>query len=149
MRFDKVTRYTYQPTNRKSAAILRKQQRERDALPLFAHLVAAEQKPVDEVHALRASAAVRSEAESRARQADQWRRARRELRALDPDVQAMILRRWNLARYPWPGTGLCLLCILHMVRSGRFDLTQTQALYPDRATRDAAEADRLALIGHR
>lgn len=145
MRFDKVARYEYTPTARKTAAILRKQQRDRDKYPLFADMVAAEQKPPDEVHALRASAAVRSGIEQRAYLAVHWRRARREIAALPPAERDMILRRWNLSRF-WPGTGLYLISMLHMHREGRLQEPSPNCLYPDRATRNASEAARLAML---
>ena len=47
MRFDRYGRQPFRDTPRKRSAVLRKQRREREALPLFADLVASEQKPVD------------------------------------------------------------------------------------------------------
>ncbi len=54
MRFKRTPTFAFTDTPRKRAALRRKQQRERDALPLFADQIAEEQPTEDEVMARRA-----------------------------------------------------------------------------------------------
>ncbi len=68
MRYKKHIRHPFTDTPRKRAAVLRRQQRERDAFPLFAEEIAADQEDVDQVmsdrerHWLTAEIKARSEA---------------------------------------------------------------------------------------
>lgn len=121
MRFQRYARYAYRATPRKSAAILRRQRREREALPLFAAQVASCQLSVDDEHRLRTMAAEASQREWRAMLARDWRRARAELRNFDPALRRQLLDHWN--RHRWlPGTPGYLLNMLHRYRTGRLDL---------------------------
>ena len=52
MRFHRFGKYEFRDTERKRAAFARKQKAEREALPLFADQVAAEQIDVDEERGL-------------------------------------------------------------------------------------------------
>lgn len=133
MRFQKMSRHSYVPTSRKSAAILRRQAQDRAALPLFAEMIAAEQPSVDEVHARRAAAWEASEREDRARRAHDWRRARRSLREIEPiEMRERLRDFWDRHRW-FPGTPSYLLSMLHMWRTGRLDMEAPGMLNPRRS----------------
>lgn len=129
-----MARHTYVPTSRKSAAILRRQAQDRDALPLFAEMIAAEQPSVDQVYARRAAAWEASEREGRATRARDWRRACRALREIEPIAMRERLRDfWNRHRW-FPATPSYLLSILHMWRNQRLDLDAPGMLVPRRGS---------------
>ena len=133
MRFQKMARHTYVATPRKSAAILRRQRKDREALPLFADQIAAEQLPVEDVHAMRARAWTESEREGRAQQARDWQRARAALRQIEPpEARVRLLDFWNRHRW-FPATPSYLLSMLHMWRHDRLDLDAPGMLIPRRA----------------
>lgn len=78
MRFRKWPKPTaYEETSRKRAAFLAKQRRERDALPLFADVIAAGQHSVDEEMARRAEWWPEQQQRMRDERAAVWRQARR------------------------------------------------------------------------
>lgn len=80
MRFHRFGKYEFRDTERKRAAFARKQKAEREALPLFADQVAAEQIDVDEEMTTRRLQWERQQATDRKRRADKWREARRRLK---------------------------------------------------------------------
>jgi len=121
MRFQRFRRYSYTATARKSAAILRRQQAERNRLPLFADEIASTQRSVDAEHGHRAQAWEAAQLEQRAMRAGLWRRARTELNRFDPGTRALLARYWNHNRW-YPGTPEYLLSVLHMHREGRLNL---------------------------
>jgi hypothetical protein len=122
MRFQRHVRHVYEPTDRKGAAILRRQRKERDALPLFAAEIASGQLTVAEEHRLRTLAWEKSQREWRARLAREWRQARAELVTFPPAEREQLLRHWN--RHRWlPGTPGYLLNMLHRHRTGRLDMS--------------------------
>ncbi len=120
MRFKLWTRHAFEDTPRKRAALRRKQQKERDALPLFAEQIAEEQPSEDEVMHDRAERWAAHEVRDRTARAQQWRQARRELDAM-PEDQGKVLRlAWNCA--PYPASPVNLLGFLHSFRIGRIDI---------------------------
>jgi len=81
MRFAKWPKPTaYEETSRKRAAFATKQRREREALPLFADMIAARQHSVDEEMARRAIWRPQQQQDRRDERAAVWRRARAPLR---------------------------------------------------------------------
>lgn len=140
MRFQRYGRYAYAATPRKSAAILRSQRRERERYPLFADVIAHEQRPVEEVHNQRAQRWAEHEIQDRARRAADWRRARAELRAVEPPaLRAQLARWWNFHRW-FPGVPSYLLTMLHMWRHGRLDLDAPNMLASTRPRPGEAHA---------
>lgn len=121
MRFSRLEYHAYEATPRKSAAILRRQKRERDALPLFADLVASEQIPVDAEHELRRQRWESYRLQERARRAKDWRRARSELRAFPTGERERLLDYWNRHRW-FPAVPAYLLSALHMYRDNRLNM---------------------------
>jgi hypothetical protein len=90
MRFHRFEAYRpYEVTPRKLSALARRQRAEREALPLFAEQIAAEQPSAAEVMAQRSTQWTRAFRRDRDRAAEQWRRGRRELRAL-PSAAHMV-----------------------------------------------------------
>jgi hypothetical protein len=82
-------------TARKEMALLRKQRLEREAIPLFAAPVAAEQPTIEAVRASRERGWAASNIQERRQRAAWWRRARRALRALPEAEAATCLASWN------------------------------------------------------
>lgn len=120
MRFKRYGRYPFNDTPRKRAAVLRKQRNEREALPLFADQIAAEQASVDDVMIGRAVAWDNHEARSRAYEARKWREARARLRAYLPNERRALAAYWQ--RCGWPAVPSYLLSMLHMYDTNRLDL---------------------------
>ena len=108
----------YEVTPRKLSALARRQRAEREALPLFAEQIAAEQPSAAEVMAVRSAQWVRGFRRERDRVAEQWRRGRRELRALPEAQRAWFLRYWQ-QEWRGPLTAHYLLMLLNMARTGR------------------------------
>lgn len=100
MRFIKTPRFVFEDTARKRAALDRKQARERDAFPLFAEQIAAEQAPPDVVMARRAEAWDQSERTFRNGKAKLWRQQRAIYFALPPEIRAEVATRWRAWRGP-------------------------------------------------
>lgn len=120
MRHKKWPRYSFNDTPRKRGALRRKQQREREALPLFAAQIAAEQPTEDDVMEARAAAWAEFEIRDRKRRAANWREARRRL-AAHPKAEAADLRAaWD--RAPYPADPVYLLDFLHGYSVGRYTL---------------------------
>lgn len=120
MRFRKCQRHSFTDTSRKRAALRRKQQKEREALPLFAEQIAEAQPCEDAVMAARAEKWAQNEARSRACRAARWREARARLAALSDNERAVLTAAWNCA--PYPADPVYLLDFLHGYSVGRFSL---------------------------
>lgn len=120
MRCKRQKRFAFTDTGRKRAALRRKQERERAALPLFAEEIAAGQPCADDVMQARAKAWEDQEGRDRARRARDWRAARATLAAMSPKERRVLRRAWNCAPYPADPTNLA--GFLHSYRMGRFSL---------------------------
>lgn len=94
MKFHKRPKYGgFQDTSRKRANVTRKQQAERDALPLFADEIAQAQPSVDAVMKSRADEWRDSEQRERDTLARSWRTLRREIAALPVHQRDQIKSR--------------------------------------------------------
>ncbi len=120
MRFKRTPTFAFTDTPRKRAALRRKQQRERDTLPLFAEQIAKEQPSEDEEMARRAILSDRQEARWRSDRAAEWRKARRMIDSLPADEGRAIRRVWDCA--PYPADPSRLLGVLHSYSLGKIDL---------------------------
>lgn len=119
MRFDRFGQYQFQDTHRKRGALERKQARERDAYPLFAADIAAEQQSIDQVMADRARLWNVQLARDRAKTCNSWLAARRLLRSYAKPERAAIFGYWQVCG--WPGTPGYLLSMLNMYDTGRLE----------------------------
>lgn len=120
MRFHRFGKYEFRDTDRKRAAFARKQKAEREALPLFADQVAAEQIGVDEEMTTRLLQWERHQAIDRKRQADKWREARRRISDYQEPVRGALLAYWQGCK--WPADPSYFLSMLHMYDTGRLSL---------------------------
>lgn len=120
MRFKETPSFTFTDTPRKRAALRRKQQRERDALPLFADQIAEEQPTEDEVMARRAVLFDQQETRWRSERAAEWRKARRMIDSLPAEEGRAIRRVWDCA--PYPADPSRLSGVLHSYSLGKLDL---------------------------
>lgn len=120
MRFHRYGKYEFRDTERKRAAFARKQRAEREALPLFADQVAAEQIGVDEEMTARRLQWERHQAIDRKRRADKWREARRRLKGYQEPVRGALLAYWQGCK--WPADPSYFLSMLHMYDTGRLSL---------------------------
>lgn len=120
MRFAKWPRPTaYEETSRKRAAFAHKQRREREALPLFADLIARGQHSVEEEMARRAEWWPRQQQDRRDARAAVWRSARASLFAF-PEAQRRTIRRaWRDC--PYPADPASFADLLHQIRIGKVD----------------------------
>lgn len=119
MRFKRFEPYRpYAVTARKVGALVRRQARERDALPLFADQVAEEQPSIDQAMAARAERWARAFAADRLREAGNWRRGRREIAALPAAERRRFMAYWQ-RQWAGPLTASYLLMLLNMLRTGR------------------------------
>lgn len=101
MRFSRGFRVTpYEVTNRKRAAVVRRQRLDREKFPLFAAEIAEGQDDPDEVLADRAIWIVERQRAQRSKRAADWLRARTILRLLSDDKRAAFLRFWNRSKFP-------------------------------------------------
>lgn len=120
MQFKKTPSFAFNDTPRKRAALRRKQQREREALPLFAEQIAEAQPTEDEEMARRAELSDAQEVRWRSDRAAEWRKARRMIDTL-PDAERRAVRRaWDCA--PYPADPSRLLGVLHSYSQGKIDL---------------------------
>lgn len=117
MRFKRYGVVPFRDTARKRAAALRRQQRERDALPLFADQVASMQQPIDEEMEVRRGAWDAQQIRTRRSRAEQWRMVRARLRAYPSAVRVQLLAYWNGHRY-LPGDPEYLACVMHSYDRG-------------------------------
>jgi len=120
MRFKKTPTFEFTDTPRKRAALRRKQRRERDALPLFAEQIAAEQPSGDEEMSRRAELSDAQEIRWRSDRAAEWRKARRMIDSLPAEERLAIRRVWDCA--PYPADPSRLLSVLHSCSLGKIDL---------------------------
>ncbi len=141
MRFTRRGRTPYIVTDRKRAAASRWQQRQRDAVPLLAALVAKQQPSIDQVMHERVTSWEASEQGNRDRRAQQWRAARRILDAHAPETRRALLDYWNGHRW-LPGDPSYLLDMLHGFDRGRLVVTDG-TVTPARVVISVAEATAL------
>jgi hypothetical protein len=118
MRFTRRPRCGYTVTDRKRAAALRLQRRQRDSLPLLPPLIAETQPSIDEVMTARVSNWILTIQRDRDRRAACWRRARRALDETEPTRRRALLTYWNCHRW-LPGDPSYLLDMLHGFETGR------------------------------
>lgn len=119
MRFKRYGRHSFQDTPRKRAALTRKQRAERDALPLFAEQVAADQLDADTVMDERARRWAETEMRWRAQRAADWRRARAKLSSYPEPERRALHDYWQ--RCGWPADPNYLISMLHMFDTGRLE----------------------------
>lgn len=120
MRFAKWPRpAAYVETSRKRAAFVTRQRREREALPLFADMIAAGQHSVEEEMARRARWWPEQQRRLRDERAAVWRRARTDLFAFAEPRRRAIRRAWHDCPYPADPYGFA--DFLHQIRVGRLD----------------------------
>lgn len=119
MRFKKHTRHPFTDTPRKRAAVLRRQQRERDAFPLFADEIAAGQNDVDQEMINREHWWLESEMKERARRAANWREVRADIATLPAHERSLFLEFWNGHRW-FPGDPFYLATVLRCYRRGEY-----------------------------
>ncbi len=117
MRFQRYGRFTFEWTDRKAAAAVRRLQRERDAYPLFSDQIAQEQPSLDVIKARRIEGAAAAEQRMRNLQARQWRSLRADLFTLPARQRAELVRFWNTASY-FPGRPVDFGYVLRRYRSG-------------------------------
>lgn len=121
MRFNPMRRAgPYVDTQRKRAAAIRSQRLEREALPLFADMIAAGQQDIETVMAKRATAWDEWQQNFRDARAKKWRKARRRLFELGDNVRLTVRQLWKEA--PYPGSPEYLLDLMHGIETGRVDL---------------------------
>jgi hypothetical protein len=117
MKFFHRPRFPFKDTPRVRAAIPRRQQRERDSLPLFAPLIAETQGSIDEVMAEREVNWKRTQATQRHKRACDWINARRILKLMPDHERHAFLEYYYRTRYPLdPGY---MLGVLRMALDGR------------------------------
>lgn len=115
MLFDKFPNYEgFRDTDRKRAGVLRKQRAERDAYPLFATQVAAEQPSVDSVMEKRRVLAMSSLTSQRDFNAKWWRKARAKYFELSQEEKAQVRDRWQ--RWVGPRNQSCLMYLMSEVQ---------------------------------
>jgi len=119
MRFAHRPRCEYAVTDRKRAAAVRLQRRQRDKLPLLARLIAETQPPIEVVMATRVATWITSEQQDRDRRATLWHRARCVLDRHEPTSRRVLLEYWNGHRW-LPGDPMYLLDLLHGFSRGRY-----------------------------
>jgi hypothetical protein len=139
MRFKRLERTPFFVTDRKRAAAARMQQKQRDAVPLLAALVAEQQPSIDAVMTTRIQRWGEIQQNWRNTRAGSWRKARAALDALPAEIRAAMLRYWNA--HSWlPGDPSYLSDAIHGLRTGRLICKDGQ-IVPARITISAAEAD--------
>lgn len=120
MRFRKWPKPTaYEETSRKRAAFLTKQRREREALPLFADMIASGQHGVDEEMSRRADWWPRQQQDRRDERAAVWRKARARLFAFPADRRRTIRALWR--ECPYPADPHSFADFLHQIEIGNLD----------------------------
>ena len=139
MRFKRDIRHDYGVTDRKRLAAARKQRQEREALPLFAEQIAAEQPSIDAVMAGRVDRWEAAQDAKRKRLADSWRAARRRLAALPEPTRSRALAYWNGHRW-LPGTADYLSDMVWSIETGRLVYDGETFRFAVRP-REAAEAE--------
>lgn len=131
MRFRTRPRPTpYEETGRKRAAFLAKQRREREALPLFAGVIADGQYGVDEEMARRAEIWPRRQQQDRDDRARKWRKARARLFAFDDGLRHVIRGAWRTC--PYPEDPSYFADLLHQIGVGKIDPHRPPWKFPAR-----------------
>jgi hypothetical protein len=138
MRFKRRPRTPYLITDRKRAAALRWQQRQRDAVPLLAELVEEQQPSIDHVMHERVRLWTSTEQSDRDWRARQWRHARRLLDAHEPTIRRALLDYWNGHRW-LPSDPTYLLGTINRFATGRLIIVDGM-IQPARVTIPVAEA---------
>ncbi len=119
MRFTRRPRCAYTVTDRKRAAAVRLQRRQRNKLPLLAPLIAQAQPSIDAVMSARVANWIEWEQIDRDRRAASWRKARGTLDGHQPAERGALLDYWN--GHKWlPGDPAYLLDLLHGFETGRY-----------------------------
>lgn len=133
MRFRPGFRVTpFVETSRKRAAFLRKQRLEREALPLFADTIAANQHDIEremECRALRWEAWQRT---NRAQRAAGWRKARTRLFALPAGLRQTLRDVWRTC--PYPADPASFADFLHQIAVGKLDPYRPPWLFHEQTT---------------
>lgn len=133
----------YGDTSRKRAAFLRKQRLQREALPLFANEIAADQHSVEEEMARRAVWWDEAERERRRQRAAWWRKGRARLFALPDALRARVREIWRTC--PYPADPASFADFLHQIAVGRLDPWRPPWIFHQaraaRITRDPATFD--------
>jgi len=120
MRFHKWPKPTaYEETSRKRVAFAHKQRREREALPLFADMIAKGQHSVEEEMARRAEWWPRQQQDRRHERASVWRQARARLFAFPEARRQTIRRAWRDC--PYPADPYNFADFLHQIAVGKLD----------------------------
>lgn len=120
MRYKPWPRHAFMDTPRKRSALRRKQQKERDALPLFAEQIAAAQPSEDQEMENRGIAWDAEETRLRLGRAQQWRDARRQIDAMPRRLRRALRLAWDCA--PYPADPSRLLGLLRSDATGKVDL---------------------------
>lgn len=128
MRYKHWPRHPFADTSRKRTAVLRHQRSEREALPLFAATIAAEQPAVDDVMTVRAANWTQQERKDRAHRAAKWREARRKLASYSGYVRPALAAYWQ--NCGWPADPVYLLEMLHMFDTGQLRLPLPRVTTP-------------------
>jgi len=118
MRFTRRPRCEYIVTDRKRAAAVRLQRRQRDKLPLLAPLIAETQPSIDTLMTTRVANWIVLEQKGRDHRASQWRRGRALLDQHEPATRQALLAYWNGHRW-LPGDPMYLLDLLYGFGRGR------------------------------
>lgn len=121
MRFSRFGQYEFQDTNRKRAAVLRRNRLECERHPLFADEIAATQETPDQAMDSRREIWTRRQAECRLVRARQWREARAQLRTYDAVDRMALLAYWR--RCSWPADPEYVVSMLKMYEDGRLSLS--------------------------
>lgn len=119
MRFKKHIRHPFTDTPRKRAAVLRRQQRERDAFPLFAEEIAADQEDVDQVMSDRERHWLTAEIKARSERAAHWLEVRASIAELPDRERRLFLAFWNAHRW-FPGDPSYCATVLRCYRRGDY-----------------------------
>jgi len=120
MRFDRYGHSAFRDTARKRAAAERRQRREREALPLLADFIAAEQPSIDDVMTERAQRWAATEQAHRDRHAQVWRNNRRRLFSIPQPERAHVLAYWNAHKW-FPGGAVHFSGFLGLYEEGQIE----------------------------
>jgi len=104
-------------SDRQRENIGKRQQRQQQAFPLLAELIAEQQPTIAEEIAHREQAWAAWQQSWRKTRSDMWRNARRQFYALPAEQRQRLRTYWNSCRYP--GNPEYLLGILHDISIGR------------------------------
>lgn len=144
VRFAPGSRVTpFERTRRKDLALLARQRREREALPLFAAEIGEGQPDVESVMAGRAVAWPAAQQRTRDRRAAAWREGRARFYAHGANTRAALRAAWN--ECPYPGDPAYFGDFLTSFERGRIDLDRPpwrcHAALKPRTTPDASTFD--------